>query len=58
MIKNNVFEGVIVYCGKVETKAIKISESNKNKFSIAFVDIEEILKTEVNKEYNIIEGLN
>ena len=58
MIKNNIFEGIIVYCGKVEAKAIKISEGNKNKFSIVFVDIEEILKTEANKEYSIIEGLN
>lgn len=58
MIKNNIFEGIIVYCGKVEAKAIKISEGNKNKFSIIFVDIEEILKTEANKEYSIIEGLN
>lgn len=58
MIKNNIYEGVVVYSGKIETSAMKISEKNKNKFSIAFVDIEEILKTEANKEYNIIEGLN
>lgn len=57
MVKNNVYEGIIICSGKIDNSAMKVVNKNKNKFDIKFVDIKEIIEKEANKQYSVIESL-